>query len=178
MLKKYIANTPHLELFDDDAQPPDAEPAELADDEPEHDLDIAPAELAEYIQRPPAPVDLSDITERLGSDMDERWRADHQPSPVPLKDLTEQLARDMEARWQASHLPSSSALLRPQAHAHLPARDRFQVNDAEDVLLDPVVFRQARDYLKLKPTVYLFATDAHHQLPRYCTMTTYAFTLD
>ena len=70
MLKKYIANTTHLDLFDDDAHPPDAEPTELADDEPEHDLDIAPAELAEYLQHPPTPVDLSDITERLARDME------------------------------------------------------------------------------------------------------------
>ena len=63
MLKKYIANTTHLDLFDDDAHPHDAEPAELADGEPEHDLDIAPVELAEYLHPPPAPVDLSDITD-------------------------------------------------------------------------------------------------------------------
>ena len=34
-------------------------------------------------------------------------------------------------------------------------------------MLDPQVFRHARRVLKFKPGVGLFASDFHHQLPRY-----------
>ena len=40
-------------------------------------------------------------------------------------------------------------------------------HDKDDVILDPQVFRHARRVLKFKPGVDLFASDFHHQLPRY-----------
>jgi len=83
----------------------------------------------------------------------------------------------MEACWEAARPPSSSALSPTQDHAQSTGRERFPARDAEDVLLDTVVCLQARDHLKFKPAVDLFPTDAHHQLPRYFTMTTDAFTL-
>ena len=38
----------------------------------------------------------------------------------------------------------------------------------EDVMLDPVVFREITKRLKFKPTIDLFAIAQHHQVPRYC----------
>ena len=42
--------------------------------------------------------------------------------------------------------------------------------DKDDVVLDPKVFQRARRLMKSKPVVDLFASDFHHQLPRYYTM--------
>ena len=41
--------------------------------------------------------------------------------------------------------------------------------DKDDVMLSPDIFRRARRVLKFKPGVDLFASDHHHQLPRYFT---------
>ena len=43
--------------------------------------------------------------------------------------------------------------------------------DRNDVMLNPLVFHQARKQLKFKPSVDLFASSAHHQLPRYYSKT-------
>ena len=37
----------------------------------------------------------------------------------------------------------------------------------EDVMMDPKVFRQACEILQVNPTVDLFASARHHQLPQY-----------
>ena len=39
--------------------------------------------------------------------------------------------------------------------------------DRNDVMLNPLAFHQARKALRFKPSVYLFASAQHHQLPRY-----------
>ena len=48
-----------------------------------------------------------------------------------------------------------------QSQIHAVSRDR------NDVMLNPLVFHQARKELKFKPIVDLFASAVHHQLPRY-----------
>ena len=39
--------------------------------------------------------------------------------------------------------------------------------DKDDVMLDPQIIRHARRVLKFKPGVDIFASDFHHQLPKY-----------
>ena len=43
--------------------------------------------------------------------------------------------------------------------------------DRNDVMLNPAIFRQARKTLQFKPSVDLFASKEHHQLPRYYSQT-------
>ena len=43
--------------------------------------------------------------------------------------------------------------------------------DKNDVMLNPLVFHQMRKALKFKPSVDLFASAEHHQLPRYYSKT-------
>ena len=44
---------------------------------------------------------------------------------------------------------------------------RTKPKDAEDVMLNPLIFHQARKFLQFKPSVDMFATTEHHQVPRY-----------
>ena len=43
----------------------------------------------------------------------------------------------------------------------------IEPTDVNDVMLNPLVFHQARKEYKYKPSVNLFANADHHQLPRY-----------
>ena len=145
MLKKYTADTPHLYLLDSDVDLPTEPEADLADDEPDaHAPELAPAHLAEYLQRAP-------------------------DSAIDLSDVTAQLAREWEDRWHAEH-PSSSSIT--VAHTNIPTTqdpppEQHPARDVEDIILDPVVLRQACKHLSYKPTVDLFANASHHQLYRY-----------
>jgi len=77
-----------------------------------------------------------------------------------------QLEREYEARnlelwrkWEAEH-PKQP----PVPTASLVSR---KTHDPNDVMLNPLVFHNMRKVLKFKPSVDLFASEAHHQLPRY-----------
>jgi hypothetical protein len=48
-----------------------------------------------------------------------------------------------------------------------PALLRLPKLNKHDVMLDPYVFRRVTRELAFKPSVDLFASDAHHQVPRY-----------
>ena len=39
--------------------------------------------------------------------------------------------------------------------------------DPEQIMLNPAVFRDMRNFLKFKPSADMFASASHHQLPRY-----------
>ena len=48
-----------------------------------------------------------------------------------------------------------------------PSQLPLFANDNNDVLLDPVIFRQAAKHLRFMPTIDLFANHDHHQCRRY-----------
>jgi len=61
-----------------------------------------------------------------------------------------------------------------EAPSHVPAPSTdedmilsTQAPDIEQVLLDPRIFRKARKELRFQPSIDIFASRTHHQLPRY-----------
>ena len=70
----------------------------------------------------------------------------------------------------APQLPSSEVEDEPVSQTAQSTSDVSSVyvyNPRDDIMLDPRVFRAARKFLKFKPSADLFASAAHHQLPRY-----------
>ena len=43
----------------------------------------------------------------------------------------------------------------------------IRFNDRENIMLDPAVFRYAIQELQFMPSIDVFASHAHHQVPRY-----------
>ena len=77
------------------------------------------------------------------------------------------------AQQHSSAQSPPGQVLQPQSAREARAARRGQnnvmcgVSDRHDVMLNPLIFHKARKELKFKPSVDLFASAEHHQLPRY-----------
>ena len=95
----------------------------------------------------------------------------HPASPEPPLPVSQ---RPDVRRKLFKHYLSHREMIDMQGHdVDAPLREKpssspTSLLDAKaDVMMDPVVFREACKILKFKPTVDLFANANHHQLPRY-----------
>ena len=193
-LKLYSTATPKLDKFSNSH----AEFENIAPDNPT----LVRDEPDDPERRPPPTAEIREILGEVGgtppaqspsSDplpVDRQARDRHSPRhdhDIPISERSD-VRRELFKNYL---IFTETALM--QAHDRDAARN-MQISNSmpspyaqpkEDVMLDPVVFREACKRLKFKPTIDLFANAQHHQCPRYCSakfdpkaLTQNAFTLN
>ena len=102
-------------------------------------------------------------------DMMSDWDMPEDETPPPFHNVTSMKGQEVKAE---TNVVTFADPIRTDLETKLPIGQHSQSSqavDLNDVMLDPTIFRQARKELNFKPSVDLFASDNHHQLPRYHT---------
>jgi len=72
-------------------------------------------------------------------------------------------------RSKYAHVDEKQNVVKSYVPDEVPERVKLPCSklDKNDVMMDPRIFQRARRVLRFKPGADMFASAAHHQLPRY-----------